>query len=54
MAAACRADPSLVGAMTMEDPGRAVPHAGQVTGVPGGGTVARGVVPCRLIGGTGA
>jgi hypothetical protein len=54
MAAVCRADPSLVEAMTVEDPRRA-PQAGQAVGVPAAaGTAAHGAVQCRVIWGTGA
>ncbi len=54
MAAVCRADPSLVEAMTVEDPLRA-PRAGQAAGVrAAAGTAARGAAPCRVIWGTGA
>jgi hypothetical protein len=54
MPAVCRADPSLVEAMTVEDPRRA-PQAGQAAGVrAAAGTAAHGAVPCRVIGGAGA
>jgi len=40
--------------MTVEDPFR-VPHVGQLTGArAAAGAIARGAVPCRIIGGTGA
>jgi hypothetical protein len=50
MAAVCRADPSLVEAMTVEAPLRA-PHAGQAVGVR---AATHGAVPCRVTGEAGA